>query len=197
MIRHYNDYAYLLKKNRGRKHEEPVSVSPDIWAHHTGDDVRFYFEPGNNRVQVATLFRDNSVTIDIHGWHTKSSCKIIEALSGGMARIHKGRIWLGGHPLLGNTIRYNEFRAREVPAEVVQLEALVSYRLSEVTVDDYPAKHRLMIELGTWKPRMACTRRVIAYVTGKCDKSELNPSELGSCMGIKSDIMFRAMETLL
>lgn len=172
-------YEGLKNKTRGRKHEAQISQAPDIWASlASGGNIECYFEPRYGAPQhVATLYPDNSLVVDIHGWHTQASCKIIAALTPNGAWSHKGVVWCNNHPVL-EPLRYDGLRHPVIPDRFRDMASTIAFNLAKMSIDDMPARERMMIELGTYKPQHAVTKNVIAFVTGKADKSALSPRDI-------------------
>jgi hypothetical protein len=169
----------IREKTRGRTFELKINDSPELWAKFRDanlvGDIQVWFE--GNYHSVATLREDNSVTIDIHGWHTQPSVKIIEALTGDRCCVSKNHIWVGRYPVDG-PIEFDCNRYLVRPEKFVALEAGALANLVMVTLDDLPPKHRMMYELGTWHPEGAITQSVKDYARGKIPKSQLSPRDI-------------------
>jgi len=172
-------YDQLKNKRRGRLHEAQINNSPSIWAALAFDDnIYCHLETrGCSPQHVATLRPDNTLTVDIHGWHTRLSCMVIETLTSNGAWLRKGVLWCNNHPVV-MPLQYDCRRETIYPEKFLTINTIINHNLTQITLEDMPARERLMIELGTYKPRSAVTANVIAYVTGKADKSVLNPRDI-------------------
>lgn len=192
MLKRYDVlYPLLRDKTRGRKHSANVIEAPECWAELRGDDPNIYVT--HKHLTVAVLHPDNSMEIDIHGWHTQVSVNIIEGLTGHVVYLSKGHIWYGDYPYT-DKIRLNAIREHIPDPACVALGDDVVYRIGLVSLDDLPAKHRMMYEMGTWKPSPAITERVMAYALGEADKSTLSPRDILTCIDQPYGIETRCLE---
>jgi hypothetical protein len=91
--------------------------------------------------------------------------------------MRKGTLWCNNHPVV-EPLQYDCARHPIPPEKFLVMGAIIRFNLSQITLEDMPTREHLMIELGTYKPRSAVTANVIAYVTGKADKSVLSPRDI-------------------
>lgn len=174
---------FLAKKVRGRKHSTRCGDAlPEIWCTLTGDKtIVFHFEPRRHPPQhVATLYPDNTLVVDIHGWHTQASCKIIERLTPNATWIRKGVVWTNGVPVT-EPLRfepYNDIRRFVIPQKFVTADNLWKSQRLLVGRDDLSPKVRLMMELGTYNVTPAISKRVVAFAKGEIDKSQLGDRDI-------------------
>lgn len=168
----------LMDKNRGRKNEVTISSRPDLWAHMPlgfDRDIQIYLD--SSKQTVCTIRPDNSMTIDVGGWHTQLSCKIIDRLTSNQTWCFKGSLWHKGFPV-DDTVEYDCARHFIEPRKYVKINDEAFARLVLVYVDDLPAKYRLMRELGTWDPAATITAKVLDYARGKIEKDQLGARDI-------------------
>ncbi len=173
----------LARKNRGRKHEAQVNTSPNLWAYLPNSNIGEPIAVTFNGTEVARLQPDDTLTINIRGWHTQTSCKIIKALARCSAYLSEGRVWLGttnGLWPVGSLMQFNSFRNLVVPDEQLTADIAVRERLHAVSIADLPDRERFMLELGQYKPQLACTKNLIAFAQGK--SVALTPREIVSVL---------------
>lgn len=195
MITSYPDLRRrLTDKNRGRKNEIMVSSGPDLWAYMPlgfDRDIQIYFD--SSKQTVCTIRPDNIMTIDVGCWHTQTSCRIIEVLSGRNAWLYHNQLWHNGFPVDG-PIEYGCDRRFIQPAKFVKINNEALDRMETVTLDDLPAKYRLMLELGTWDPTAAVTAKVKAFARGEIDKAALIARDIWTILTAKDTIITRLFE---
>lgn len=195
MIASYPDLRrQLMDKNRGRKNEVMISSGPDLWAYMPlgfDRDIQIYLD--SSKQTVCTIRPDNSMTIDVRGWHTQLSCKIIACLTSSKTWLFHNQLWHKGFPVDG-PIEYGCDRRFIQPAKFVKINNEALDRMETVTLDDLPAKYRLMLELGTWDPTAAVTAKVKAFARGKIDKAALSARDIWTITKQKDYIIHRLFE---
>ena len=183
MLKNYNALKEALaRKNRGRPQEANVCEAPPIWAKLSSDgNIYCHVEPSSERgrvsLRIATLKPDNSLTINIHGYHTPLSCKCVEALTGGRAFVYNGNLWVGQYPVDG-LIEFNSGRTLIPPPRITAAWVKSEEMRATITLADLPAKQRLMVELGTYGTQQITSKRVISYLLGQLPKDKLTPRDI-------------------
>lgn len=171
-------HSAILAKTRGRIHEVKINTAPALWARMPyGVDRDIHIILDASKTTICRLHPDNSMEIDINGWHTQLSCKIIEALTRYMPSVYKGRIWHRGYPV-DEQIYYDSTRTFIEPPKYVKICNAAFSRMESISFDDLPPKYRLMTELGTWTPSVAITATVKKFVQGNCGKTSLSPRDI-------------------
>jgi hypothetical protein len=196
MLASYTNLREIITiKNRGRKNEYMVSKRPEIWATMSGEDIilKAY------GTRVGTLRPDNSMTVTINGWHTQSSCKIINAL----ARMHtytsKGRIWANSGPIQGDKVELDSSRTYITPDNVAKFQSDVGLRQQDVTLSDMTPPDRMRLEMQVWKPEPCLSAKCKEYLRGKMPKDKLSGRDIYTlCDHIfMQNAMTKMMEDLL
>lgn len=185
--------AKLAAKNRGRKNEVCVNKRPEIWAKMFGEDIGFWAWGS----RVGTLHPDNSLTIKVNGWHTPSSVKVIEALSGRHAFTRCGRIWIGNSPMQDDTARFDSDRDYVVPDNVAKFRSDVLLRQQAVTLADMSAPDRMRLEMRVWEPQPCLSAKVKDYLRGNLPKDMLSGRDIYTLCDHTQNTVFKMMEDLL
>jgi len=195
MIASYPDLRQqIMNKTRGRKHEVLISTGPDLWTymlHGFDGDVHVVLD--STRQTVCTVYPDNSLEIDIHGWHSQLSCRIIELLTGHSAWSHHSNLWHYSHPVDG-PIRYDCKREFVRPPKYVAIGTKADELMEQITLADLPPKYRLLKELGQWDPAPAISGAVKAYASGEMEKAGLSARDILTIVKVPGNVITRLFE---
>jgi hypothetical protein len=173
-----NSYTRLREiittKNRGRKNEYLVAKQPEIWAKMFGGDIGFWAYS----TRVGTLRPDNSMTVTVNGYHTPSSCKIINALTVLFVYMRKGRIWVNDGPIQGDKVELDANLFYIVPDAVAKFRSDVQLRQQAVHLSDMTPPDRLRLEMKVWSPTPALSAKCKEYLRGKLPKDKLSGRDI-------------------
>lgn len=179
----------LKSKTRGRKMSIQVSKAPNLWAtYHPSTDlitVTLQVRSTGRRLQVAQLDNQNNLTIDIHGWHTQLSTKITHVLTPYGGRLYKGRVWVGDYPVDGPIKFCN--RHLVVQERFLEASTRMNKQLEDVTLDDLDPAYHLRYACGSWLPKKALTKAVVAYARGLIGKESLSQRDILTISGLHLD----------
>lgn len=164
----------ITTKNRGRKHEALVLFRPAVWGRMVGENIGLFFKGG----RVGTLRPDNSLTVDINGWHTPTSVKIIRGITGLYAGVHRNHIWVANTPIQFNEVNLTPLRYYILPEHVAKFASDVLLRQQAVTLKDMAAPARLLLEMKEWVPIPCLSAKVKEYLRGNLPKSALGRRDI-------------------
>lgn len=158
-------YRRLQEKTRGRKGQKQIGTSPDLWARIEGENIVVRLD---KKQDVATLYPDNSMEVDVRTWCTRQSCEIIQMLTGYRTRLEGNMIWIGWrYPLEPMVLKLNSARGVVYPPELEAKLELAERRLDQITLDTMSAKDRVIYEMQILPLSLAISDRLDRWMLGE------------------------------
>ena len=158
-------YRRLQEKTRGRKGQKQIGTSPDLWARIEGENIVVRLD---KKQDVATLYPDNSMEVDVRTWCTRQSCEIIQMLTGYRTRLEGNMIWIGWrYPLEPMVLKLNSARGVVYPPGLEAKLELAERRLKEININMLTPKDRVLYELKLLDLSPAMSTRLDNWLLGK------------------------------